>query len=261
MKTTQIRISLPKAACMGTLLLAGILATSPVSAQWLTYDSAAVTKAIDEYAEQAKRWTETAAQYEKEIGQFQKEVAHYQQMIASVANLKFPTLAISNNLTPITDTSTFVSQACPGSGGAVSSVLHALGLSSLDLNGNIAQSQQQICQQVTLLQIDKFNKTADLLTRMGKYGSLFQDIDRLRDALGGTTAIGDLQANTNEAVRDSNKLAKEVNDWRGLMAADDAAIRTLQDQQSILANIALKGKSSVIGNIVQAGAFAAAFSN
>ena len=250
-----------------TPLLVAMLFAGPANAQWVVVDpgaiataEAGIAKAIAEYAEQAKRWSDTLLQY-------QKEIAHYQQMIASVMSISFSGMTISNSLTRINDPSSFVSQACPGSSIVAGGVLSAVGLSSLDLNGNIAQSQRQICQRITLLQIDKFNKTADLLNKMNQYSTLFKQVDALRASLGGANSIGDLQANTNEAARDSLKLSGDVENWRGQMMADDVAIRTLQDQQSILANLALKGAHSsgtlggIVGNVVQAGAFAAAFND
>lgn len=192
--------------------------------------------------------------------QYQKQIAHYQQMIASALNLNFSVQA-TGTLTRIVNISDMVAQACPDSGGIAGSVLGITGLSSLNLGGNIAVNQKTICQQITLLQIDKYNKTADMLERMNQYSGLLQQIDQLRSSLGGASAVGDLQANTNEAVRSTNKLNKEISDWQGQMSANDAAIATLQAQQSILANVALKGKSSAIGEIIQAGAFAAAFND
>jgi len=252
MKTTRSRISLHKAASVLSLI-GCLLFTGPVRAQWATIDTAAINAAIAEYGEQAARWGKTLAQY-------QQQVAHYQQMIATVANLNF-SIQPTSTLTRITDISGMVAQACPGSSRLADSASSIAGLASLNLGGNLAANQQTICQRITLLQIDKYNKTADMLGRMNQYSGLFGQIDDLRNRVSGANSVGDLQANTNEAVRNANKLTKEISDWQGQMAASDAAIRALQEQQSALANIALKGRSSPLGEIVQAGAFAAAFSN
>jgi hypothetical protein len=248
-------------------LLAGMLFTGPAGAQWAVIDAGAISvaeggfaKAAAEYAEQAKRWLETLEQYREQI-------AHYQQMMASVMSISFSGMTISNKLSRIDDPSSFVAQACPGSGDLASTALDLVGLSSLDFNGNIAQSQRQICQRITLLQIDKYNKTADMLNKMNQYGSLFQQIDQLRAALGSINAIGNLQANSNEVARSGFKLTGDVENWRAQMTADDAAIQTLHGQQTLLANLALKGTNAsgtvgaVIGNVIQGGAFAAAFSD
>lgn len=253
MKTTRLRTSLRKAACVLPLLLGSLLFTSPARAQLATVDFAAIATAAEEYAEQAKRWSDTVKQYEA-------QVAHYQQMIARAANLNF-SVEPTSTLDRITDISGMVAQACPGSDNIVDTALSITGLSSLNLGGNLAKNQQQICQQITLLQIDKYNKTADMLGRMHQYSDLFQQIDQLRNLVDGSSSVGDLQANTNEAARNANKLAKEISDWQGQIAANDAAIHALNEQQSLLANIALKGKSSPLGQIVQAGAFGTAFSD
>jgi hypothetical protein len=48
-------------------------------------------------------------------------------------------------------------------------------------------------------------------------------------------------------------------DWHSQIAKDDAIISTLQQQQGLLAKKALAGSNTILGNVVQAGAFAAAF--
>jgi hypothetical protein len=43
------------------------------------------------------------------------------------------------------------------------------------------------------------------------------------------------------------------------MEKEDAIISTLEQQQSILAKVALSGHHTILGNVVQAAAFAKAF--
>ncbi|MDL9998464.1 hypothetical protein QTI24_07630 [Variovorax sp. J22P240] len=260
MNKTRHHVSLRKAASTSALVLASILFTGPARAQLATFDFAALGQAIAQYSAQASEYAEQAQRWAETVQQYQKQVAHYQQMIAKVARLDF-SVQPTNTLTPITDISGMVAQACPGAGNSVTdTALSIVGLSSLDLNGNLAVRQRTICQQITLLQIDKYNETAKMLERMSQYSSLLQKIDQHRDLVQGISSVGDLQANTNEAVRNANKLAKEMSDWQALMAAKDAAIHALQAQQTTVAKVRLKGSpKTVLGEIVQAGAFAAAF--
>ena len=256
MKTNRLEALLRKTAATCFFALTGALFSVPAGAGIPTIDATAIAKAAIEYAEQAARWAETVKHYTDQIN-------HYRQMVASVMNLSLSGLTMSNDMKPITDPAGFVTQACPGSGSLASALLDITGFSALDITGNVAQSQQQLCQRITLLQVKKYNETVDLLNRMNdKYNSLFKQIESLRALFSNS---GDIQASTNQVARSELEFNQDVENWRTRMNAYDAAIQTLQSQQSILANIALKGANSsgtvggLIGNIVQAGAFAAAF--
>lgn len=216
-------------------------------------DVKSMAKQIQEYAEQAKRWSDTLAQY-------QKQIAHYQQMIATVMNLNFQSLLPTAQLQKITDTSTLIRQACPGASSLASTVISSI--TPLNLNGPIKENQDRICQNVVQLRITSYNETVDMLDRLNQYNGLFKKIDDLRNSLmGSSSSQGDMQANTNEAMRNANKLQNEVSNWQARMNVYETAIKTLESQQSILAGVALKGKSSLTGKAIQAATFAAAFSS
>ena len=238
------------------LLSLGLLGhAGHASAQFIVNDPLSMAKAVTEYAEQANRWKATLEQY-------QQTVQHYQQMIASVTSLSFSSVLPRNSrLQKITDAPTVIQQACPGVGGFDGVVDTLLGGS--DAASPIRQVSQNLCQQAAQVRIDKYNDSVDMLERMQAYNGQMQQIDALRNALGGSSAIGDLQANTNEATRTANKMQAELNFWRLKMAAYDSAISELTSRQSDLVRLSMRGSAgtagNLIGNAVQAGAFAAAF--
>ncbi|MBS0342946.1 MAG: hypothetical protein JSS56_20730 [Proteobacteria bacterium] len=212
-------------------------------------DTQSMSKAIAEYAEQAKRWADTVAQY-------QQQLQHYQQMLSTAMNANFQGVLPTSALQKITDESSIIQQACPDSAvvaGAVSTI------TGVDLQGPIHATALKLCAQKVHLQIDSYNSTIDLLERMPKYGGLLQQIDNLRNALGSSNSIGNLQANTNEAARTSNKLDSEFINWQSRIRANETAIATLDSQMSLVAQISLKGQGSIFGKVVSAAAFAKAF--
>jgi type IV secretion system protein VirB5 len=268
MNTARFLAALRRGFTALTLALTGISFTAPANAGIPVVDGPAnilagqanalageqLTSQVAEFLNQATRWAQTIQQYAEQVN-------HYRQMIASVANLNFA-VQPTQTLTLIADIAGMVAQACPNSDGdPVSAAMDFVGLSSLKLSGNLADSQQAICQRITLLQIDKYNKTVDMLDRMKKYTDLLQQMENNRNkASGSSSSVGDIQASTDEAMRNANKLAKEMGDWQGQMVAADTAISTLQTQQTIFANTRLKGKNAFfLGQITRAAAFRAAF--
>ncbi|MDM0090475.1 MULTISPECIES: hypothetical protein [unclassified Variovorax] len=240
-----VRLALAVAACASTnaFAQAGVIVNDPQS----------MGKQVAEFAKQAKRWSDTLAQY-------QKEIAHYQQMIATAVSLNFQSQLPTAQLQKITDTSLLIQQACPGSGNLVATVIGRI--TPLNLNGPIKENQDRICQNIVQLRATSYNETVDMLDRLNQYNELFKKVDDLRNSLmGSASSQGDMQANTNEAVRNANKLQNEVSNWQARMNVYETAIRTLESQQSILARVALKGASTWTGRAIQAASFAAAFSS
>ncbi|MGJ7491920.1 hypothetical protein [Variovorax sp. ZT4R33] len=213
----------------------------------LVNDKVSIAKQVAEYGEQATRWTKTLAQYK--------------QMIATVMNLDFKSLLPTAQLQKITDTAKLIQQACPGSGSLVTDLISSIG--PMDFNSaSIKQNQDRICQNIVQLRITSYNETVDMLGRLQQYNGLFQQIDQLRNmASGSESSVGDMQANTNEAVRNTNKLQNEMSNWQARMTIYETAIKTLESQQSVLASVALKGKASLTGKAIQAATFAGAFSS
>jgi len=250
----EFRPALPKSC-------AQVLVTDVTNAANTAATAAATTSGtsaqIAEFGQTALRWAATVQQYAQ-------EVASYEQVLIRVANLEGMGVAsINNQLQPISDASTFVQNACPGSQNMVSSAMSMVGLSSMlnsDPSANIAVTQQQICQQITLRQIDKYNITVGMLNRLNDYSGLLSQIEQLRNDLSVLSGVGDLNSNTNQVLRTSNQLTTEMSNWKANLDADDAVISALQQQQSVFAKLALNGKPpGLLGGVVQGAIFVAAF--
>ena len=61
------------------------------------------------------------------------------------------------------------------------------------------------------------------------------------------------------AAHDRRESTSYFDDKRIYLGAYDAMIKTLQQQQQILAHVALKGSNTILGTVVQAAALKAAF--
>ncbi len=262
-KLFRTRCPFRKTAAAVTLSLSCGLFTSTAHAQFVDY--AAIAQRLGEFLQTAIREGRDAADQATQISnqatQISNQIQQYQALISKIMNFSISSLfpQPGAQLSLITDVHAFIKQACPGSQDIVQTVLGALNLNNvLDMNGNIIQQQQRICQNITLLQIDNFNMAVNALDELKKYQDMLKKLDAESNA---NTNPGSVQAVGTLSAQLQASLLTAMKDKEERFKANNSAIATLQSQQSILANIALKGKASTVGTIVQAGAFAAAFSN
>jgi hypothetical protein len=83
-------------------------------------------------------------------------------------------------------------------------------------------------------------------------------LQQLNDLANQVTNVGNASNTTSQAETVSATMARSMSDWQTSIAGDDALISSLNQQQQILAKVALNG--SPLGNVVQGAAFALAFS-
>lgn len=190
------------------------------------------------------------------------------QIKTKVSKLDFtPTLTPNNQLQKISDTSSYVQQACPSQGGGASGALGAAaeaGGSNQNVTslatisaGNSSSIKQQICQQLIQLRVQAFNDSIDMANRFQQYSDLLTKIDDNRKSISNQ---GDLWANTNESLRTIGKLQAEMGFWRTRLAAYESAIKFHEGQQNALTQTAVRGGGSLpsTGQLIQTGALAAA---
>lgn len=207
---------------------------------------------LEEHAQTLKQ----IDQFAKQVQQYQTQLQQYAAIVTSLQGLAAGGISLMpNTLQPISDSSTLVRQSCPGAGGgSVMGDLSAIVTSSF--SQSIATSQQSICAQIVITQVDKYNKTIKVIQDMQQFGSALQNLTKQISAV---TNQGDSNRVSASATVQAQQISADMADWDTQMKADDAVIATLQQQQSILAKVALNGSNTVLGDIVQAGAFAAAF--
>jgi hypothetical protein len=231
-------------------------------AQVLVTDTAAIAANEEGFksqlAQSVAQYTRQGLQYSKQLEQYYQQVEQYKQLLMTVKGLGTNISISSNQLQPITDPTELVDQNCPGaSGGSTAAGLVTSIASTISGNTPITAAQQQICANITVLQIDQYNRTIAILGKLDEYGSTLQKLNKLSNEV---STLGAASGATTQAATYSATTAYAMQHWRAAIAGDEAIIQALNKQQSILAKVALRGSSSAVGTVVQAGALKAAFS-
>lgn len=189
-----------------------------------------------EYGEQATRWRNT--------------ISHYQQQLAALRAFKDQAMAMG-----ITDKieerapAYGMADACPDASGSMS--LSSLFSSfSLDMNGNIVEQQQEICQRIVLAQNAKYNEAVKMLKNIKKRSGELDGVSGARDSVG--TSQGKLDTNTNDVDAVLARVTIDMQYTETSINAYDGYIVALKEDQERLALRAMRGgKKSWVGTVVQ----------
>lgn len=243
---------------IGALTLAVIasLFAGASSAQVLVTDTAAISTAEEGYKSQLAK---TVEQYTKQLDQYRTQIQQYEQMVMQVQGLGTNISLGSSNLQRVEDAETakLVDQRCPSpDGGSVIGNLVTTMASSFAASDRIVDSQQKICANIVMLQVDKYNRSVDVINELNKYGGTVQKLNMLANAVNN---VGNASNAAAQAQTVSATMAKKVSDWQLAIQGDDNLIKALNDQQGILASVALNGKPGIGGQLIQGAAFALAF--
>ncbi|MDR3444990.1 MULTISPECIES: hypothetical protein [unclassified Dyella] len=238
------RIQIKIVALLACLSVGGFT-VMPANAQWIVNDPTMQGLVT---ANQATQITSLADQ----LSQLEQTYSTIKNTISSMGlNL----LPISNSLPIISDSDaqTTATNQCPGAD-PVSMVANVFGV---DMSSDIKGQQTQICYQIVMRQIHKYNIVAGMLNRMNDYSnnlsSLVSGLNSL-DAF----ASGSRQVSQAQTSQSQNALSVEMANVDQQIKADDAIIATLKERQSMLAQTAMKG--TMLGNAMQVVTFGAALS-
>jgi hypothetical protein len=252
-------LQLIRKTVLALALIAGVFA-SGVQAQVLVTDTAAISTSEEGFksqlAQSVEQYTKQGMQYAKQLQQYETQLQQYQQLVMKVQGLGTTVSISPNNLQQISDASALIAQNCPGPAGSsiVGSMVTSIA-SAFSPGDPITKSQQMICARIVTLQVDKYNKTVIILSELNKYGGTLQQLNDLANQV---TNVGNASNTTSQAETVSTTMARSMHDWQTSIAGDDALISALNDQQQILAKAALNGHN-MLGDVVQAAAFAKAF--
>jgi len=217
----------------------------PARAQYIVSDP---TMQAQVTANQSLQLTSLGSQLE----QLQQTYATIKNTISSMGlNL----LPINNNLPIISDGDARATavQQCPGAE-PVEMLANVFGVTS---SNDIKGQQTQICYQIVMRQIHKYNTVAAMLNRMNDYAS---NLKGLVDGLNSLSefASGSRQVSQTQTSQSENSLSVDMGNVDQQIKADDAIISTLKERQSMLAQAAMKG--TMLGNAMQVVTFGAALS-
>jgi len=240
-----------------SVALACLLFAGGTIAQEVVSDPVVETQTTASYIQQGYQWAMQQQQHLTQLEQFQKEVAQYEQILMTVQGLGTNISFGSNQLQPITDYSSLIDQNCPSSTGSsiVSSAVTAIA-SSISPTQSISDSQQQLCAQITMVQIDEYNKTIGIANLLDTYGGTLQKLNQLANEV---NSLGTTSGATTQAATYSASVTSAMSEWQSQVAGDEGIIKALEQQQSVLAKVAMRGQNTILGNVMQAGALAAWF--
>lgn len=190
-------------------------------------------QAYAEYGEEAMRWRQTLAQY-------QQQLVRIQGIISGFGMPQGPELvpvALNHN----------VATRCGGF--SISSLTKVF---SLDGTGNIYEQQKQICANIQMMENMKYNATVEFLSKTAS--EMTAELQSLDARRGISNENGNIDANTNDAVRMSASMEGKFKVWETQVGSYDAYIQTMQETQKMLAHGALKGKSGLLGTFVKTAA-------
>lgn len=247
-----------KMGVMLALALGCSVFVSGVSAQWVVSDPLQEANSTAANITQGTQLAKQILQYEQQVQAYATQLEQLRNILTKIQSLGSNISLVPKTLQKLTPAQQdqLVDQACPGAplGGAITGAISGLLGSSNDQP--ITQRQQLICKEIVLLQVDQYNITA---TALGELTAQQSSVQKLGDVVNSISTLGESNSATSQAQGYIAQLQTASDTWSGQVKADQAMIETLRQQQGILAKVALNGSNSLLGNVVQAGAFAAAF--
>lgn len=194
---------------------------------------------IAEYGEQAMRWRQT--------------LSHYQQQLIRMQSLLMNFgLPQGQQMTEVPD-DYMVSQRCGGGGFSLSSLAQVFNLNPA---GNITEQQKAICANIQMTRNAKYNETVRFMQKtVPELQTMLGQMKTQRDS---NNDEGNVMTSNNNALLASNKLDVDFQTWSSRMQMYDAYISSMEENQKLLASMALKGENNPIGTLVKTSVLAGA---
>lgn len=253
MKNASRHLGLGKMLALALSLLCAIPGRD-ASAQVLVTDTSAIAS---NHADASASYLRQGLQYARQAQQLAQEVAMLNNILMKAQRLGTNVSLFDGQLQEIDDLDQVVQSACPGADqGLVANLLNTLS-SALSPDQPITKRQQVICAQIVLFQIDEYNKTAKALNAIG--GMNTSTLDKLNELIALVDTLGETSNAQAQAASISATVITAMGTWQSQIEADEKIIATLQQQQAVLATLAMKGNNTVLGNVIQAAALKAAF--
>lgn len=251
----------PRQAVLVMALAAVCMAMGSANAQVFVTDAAADTATGTTATEStAMHLFQTGTQY----ANFVAQLTQLTSTISSIASNPLGAIIPSTNTMSELSSSTtqqLIQGKCYSatSGGIVSGVLQGLSsaVSSIGFGGNITQTQQIICSNIVMAEVDQYNATVDLYQQMPQLQSDNTQLKSLVQQLNGVLGNAASSSAQTQAVLLAH--SQQITEWQTRVDMDQHIIDTLNHQQSALAAISLRGNPNLLGDAVQATALKAAF--
>ncbi|WP_031372217.1 hypothetical protein [Lysobacter antibioticus] len=237
---------------VGTAVIALGLVAGPANAQLVVNDPVnygaklqQIAKDAAEFGKNAQRWKETAT--------------HYQQQVIKLQRLNFGQLKMEDSFPPRA-ADYGMEDMCPGPSRGVRDQLTKMFRQVMpQMDGNVVDEQQAICQRMVYAENAKYNESVAMLRTLMQRSREFGQIENQRDSV--SSSQGALAANENEASRFVARNQLELDYWQARMKAYDGYIAALKWDHTRLAKRALRGKKGALDGIVPTDVIKSALGN
>ena len=197
-------------------------------------------QAAAEYVENKTRWIATLQEWADRLAQFQ-------QIVAS------PLMPSGVDLKPVPLDWNVAERCGIGSAFSITGILSAL---NLDMSGDIGKQQKQVCMAMQLLENQRYNETVKIVQET--MPDMMGILDRIKEIRQLTKKAGGMAESTDNTLQSMAQMDSKFKTWENRIKSYDMQISSLQRQQQLLTQRALKGEKSPIGSLVKTGALKAA---
>jgi len=219
------------------------LYTTPTKAQWWTQDNQSIWKQAIEFGKEAQRWGQTWQH-------FQDQVAFWQDNLVTLQNLQYELLRTKAQFKRL-PANFGVAEDCPGAAPLDGDITSALSTAFGELTQDIATQQNAICVMIRQTKTQRFNNTVDYLNQLENQTSTLAKLANLRLGSVGTSP-GKMAGLQDQTARFNVDVQQARDSWKTTDEQLEAQIHALEDKQDILAKVALNGKQTVLGTVVNA---------
>jgi hypothetical protein len=208
-----------------------------------------------------QRYTTIAQQiqeYTKQLEQYKADTEQYTALLTKIQGLgsELSLLTTGMNSQLKERALTFgIKEKCPSPGGGIptlGSLMSTIKLNKSASLEEIKKDQHEICVQITYAQNLKYNESISVMKRMREHANLLKTkIDTSRAAAVGKDE-SKININTNDLRRLSADLKTSLNYSKAVVKSYDAYISSLNENQAMLTEVAMKGNQGDDGLIAAA---------
>jgi len=193
---------------------------------------------IQAYVTHLTRLQQQIQTYQSQIAHYTQQVTHMQQQLISVGGLRDVSMPMTDEFKKRPD-DYGMNAACPGAGSmSLSSLMSSF---TLDMSGNIKEQQKEICQRIVLAKNTQYNEAVKMLMNVREQDLQIKAIADERAAAG--TSEGKLAANDNKLNQFLARSTSTMQYSTTVIAAYEAYIKSLEDNQELLTKQALTGNN------------------
>lgn len=227
-----------RGACSALLLGVGLVVANGTQAQVAVYDgpnwfenmwskiqaSYSRLEATAEYASNKLRWAEQLQRYTDALVKIQGQINSFG-------------LPAGAPLVPVAD-DYMVAETCGGADFSMGGLFSTFVLKTGEA-GNWKAQQKQICVNIRTMRNRKFNESLEFAG--GTMQQMQKALDSLTALRNASNLLGNVSAVDSDSLRTANDISVKTQQWEARMKSYDAYIEVMEENQRIVAKMALKG--------------------